>query len=165
MMRNDIRNQYGAVIGYSRDSSTRVDYYTLQNGMIGYWDKRIKRYIAIGKGGSGMKAQSDIGTGEVFRLAAEANTSKNTAKTVVAGVQGTKENSTKSAITYSENKTGDDEKETKEVTAEPVVNDDPEWIGVDKETEEYLMKLASGQITERSFSNEEVGRMLGLLDD
>lgn len=72
-MRRDIKNQYGAVIGFSKEDKNRIEYYLLVGGMIGFWDKRTQRYIAMGKAGSGMKAQSDIGVGEVYRLSINAN--------------------------------------------------------------------------------------------
>lgn len=67
-MKQDIKNQYGMTIGFSKESATRIDYYLFTGGMIGFWDKRTKKYIAIGKGGSGVKAYSDIGAGHVYQV-------------------------------------------------------------------------------------------------
>jgi hypothetical protein len=81
-MRNDIKDQYGKTIGYSKDVGNRIEYYLLTRGMIGFWDKRTKYYIAVGLGGSGIRAMSDIGTGQVFQLAANASKTINASNAV-----------------------------------------------------------------------------------
>ncbi len=42
-------------IGLCKETAIKIDYYLFTGGMIGFWDKSTKKYIAIGKGGSGVK--------------------------------------------------------------------------------------------------------------
>ncbi|MDR0696310.1 MAG: hypothetical protein LBF68_02025 [Christensenellaceae bacterium] len=69
MIRKDIRNNHGALIGYSQEDNNRISYYLSSGGLIGWFDKIANTYYATGEGGSGLKARSDIGIGQVYYLA------------------------------------------------------------------------------------------------
>lgn len=67
-MRRELKDRYGTPIGYVEDESDRNTYYCHRVGMIGWYDKHTQWYFATGYAGTGMIAQSDIGSGEVHRV-------------------------------------------------------------------------------------------------
>ena len=75
-MIREIKDRNGYPLGRAiENAGGNLEYYTYgrDGGLIGIWYPSLNQYIAYGRGGNGMIAQSDIGSGEVYRVYHENN--------------------------------------------------------------------------------------------
>lgn len=75
-MIREVRDRNGIPMGrIVQNAGGNIEYYVYgrNGGLIGIWYPSQNQYIAYGRAGSGLMAQSDIGSGEIYRMYNENN--------------------------------------------------------------------------------------------